>query len=100
LKYRPDFPGRFGGYEDAESHCRRFFDWYANEHRHSDIVMLTPADAHTGRAAAVIAKRQAVLDQAYAKWSDRFTKRPMHPKLPERVWINDPIKATKLTEVA
>jgi putative transposase len=31
LKYRPDFPARFGSYEDAEAFCRRFFPWYNTE---------------------------------------------------------------------
>jgi putative transposase len=28
LKYRPDFPARFGAYEDAEAFWQRFFLWY------------------------------------------------------------------------
>jgi putative transposase len=28
LKYRPDFPKSFGCYEDAQTHCGRFFTWY------------------------------------------------------------------------
>ena len=27
LKYRPDFPDRFGSYEDAETFGQRFFPW-------------------------------------------------------------------------
>jgi putative transposase len=27
MKYRPDFPDRFGAYEDAETFCQRFFPW-------------------------------------------------------------------------
>jgi hypothetical protein len=27
LKYRPDFPDRFGAYEDAETFSQRFFPW-------------------------------------------------------------------------
>jgi putative transposase len=27
FKYRPDFPDRFGSYEDARAHCGRFFTW-------------------------------------------------------------------------
>jgi putative transposase len=100
LKYRPDFPGRFGGYEDAESHCRRFFEWYGQEHRHGGIAFLTPADVHHGRAAEVIARRQAVLDLAYQQRPDRFTKRPLHPDLPAEVWINNPIKAAKFHQAA
>ena len=33
LKYRPDFPERFGGLEDARAFCRSFFTWYNGEHR-------------------------------------------------------------------
>jgi putative transposase len=28
LKYRPDFPERFGSIEEARAHCQRFFQWY------------------------------------------------------------------------
>ena len=50
LKYRPDFPERFGSLEDARSHCRAFFEWYNREHCHSGIGMLTPYDLHHGFA--------------------------------------------------
>ena len=28
LKYRPDFPDRFGSIQHARAHCRKFFTWY------------------------------------------------------------------------
>jgi putative transposase len=28
MKYRPDFPDRFGSDEHARAHCRDFFPWY------------------------------------------------------------------------
>src|ERR1039458_10441053 len=34
LKYRPEFPDRFGSIEDARSFCQRFFPWYNHEHHH------------------------------------------------------------------
>ena len=37
MKYRPEFPDRFGCYEDGLSFCRQFFDWYNDEHYHSGI---------------------------------------------------------------
>ena len=43
MKYRPDFPDRFGGPEDSHAFCQRFFPWYNDDHRHSGIGMLTPA---------------------------------------------------------
>ena len=42
LKYRPDFPDRFGSIEDARAHCEAFFHWYNHEHRHSGIALFTP----------------------------------------------------------
>ena len=50
LKYRPNFPDRFGSLEDARNFCSDFFAWYNLEHRHSGIQMLTPHDVHYGRA--------------------------------------------------
>ena len=35
MKYRPEFPKRFGSYEDALQFCREFFPWYNDEHDHS-----------------------------------------------------------------
>ena len=49
LKYRPDFPGRFGSIEDARQHCQAFFPWYNEEHRHTGWDC-TPADVHYGLA--------------------------------------------------
>ena len=58
FKSRPDYPARFGSYEDARSFCRRTFDWYNHEHHHSGLVMLTPAQVHYGHAEEVLAERR------------------------------------------
>jgi putative transposase len=42
MKYRPEFPDRFGSYQDAHTFCGRFFRWYNHEHRHSGIGFHTP----------------------------------------------------------
>ena len=52
LKYRPDFPDRFGSIEDARALCQSFFHWYNHEHRHSGIALFTPADVHLFTAAS------------------------------------------------
>ena len=33
VKYRPDYPERFGSFEDAVSFMTRLFNWYHHEHR-------------------------------------------------------------------
>jgi putative transposase len=91
LKYRPEFPDRFGSQEDAHGFSREFFDWYNDEHYHSGIGLLTPAMVHHGHAAEVLAQRKRTLDAAYASHPERFVnKRPAPLALPEAVWINPP----------
>jgi putative transposase len=91
LKYRPEFPKRFGSIQDARSFCRGFFTWYNTEHRHSGIAYLTPEMVHYGHATDVIDARQVVLLEAYASHPERFVKAAPRPlELPEAVWINKP----------
>jgi len=91
LKYRPDFPPRFGSLEDARAFCRTFFAWYNAEHRHSALGLMTPGMVHRGRAEEVHARRAIVLADAYSTHPERFVrKRPEPPPLPTAVWINPP----------
>jgi putative transposase len=91
LKYRPEFPDRFGSYQDAHRFCTQFFGWYNDEHRHSGIGFHTPADVHYGRAALIRDKRADVLNAAYAAHPERFVRKPPQPPaLPTAVWINEP----------
>jgi putative transposase len=91
LKYHPGFPNRFAGPQDGLQHCRTFFPWYNEDHRHSGIAYLTPSDVHHGRAAEVIARRQQVLDDAYRAHPERFPRGvPTAQQLPPAVWINPP----------
>jgi putative transposase len=93
LKYRPDFPDRFGSIEDARAHCQAFFSWYNDEHRQGGIGLMTPAAVHDGTAAAITAQRAVTLDAAYAAHPIRFKGRsPKPPGLPTAAWINPPAK--------
>jgi len=91
LKYRPEFPERFGSLVDARGFCQVFFPWYNTEHHHSGIGLLTPADVHLGRAATRLAARAEVLAGAYAAHPDRFVRGLPRPgAVPAAVWINPP----------
>jgi len=91
LKYRPDYPERFGCQADARTWAGEFFRWYNYEHHHSAIGLLTPADVHFGRAQTVLDQRQQVLQAAYLKTPERFVKGVSVPaQLPAAVWINPP----------
>jgi len=92
LKYRPEFPKRFGSIEDARGFCRVFFEWYNKKHCHSGIALYPPEIVHYRRTGEVGAKRQEVLDAAYQQHPERFVKKPPETlKLPEAVWINKPV---------
>lgn len=91
LKYRPEFPSRFGCIQHARSHCVDFFGWYNNEHRHSGLAMLTPSDVHHGLSAERVAARARVLQAAYAEHPERFPNGSPVPVMPPvEVWINKP----------
>jgi putative transposase len=91
MKYRPDFPDRFGSLEDARAHGQVFFRWYNLEHHHSGIAMLTPHMVHYGLAADVLDNRQRVLTAAFQQHPERFVRKPPRPApLPDAVWINPP----------
>jgi len=93
MKYRPDFPARFGSLADARTHCQTFFAWYNTEHRHSGIGYMTPSRVHYGQAQAARALRQDTLDTAFLANPKRFKgRRPAPPALPTAVWINPPAK--------
>lgn len=100
LKYMPDYPDRFGSFEDALTFCRPFFGWYNTEHRHSGIGMLTPEMVHYGRAKEVLSRRHQVMMAAHAAHPDRFVRgAPRRVQLPQAVWINPPrsLQATART---
>jgi putative transposase len=99
LKYCPTFPQRFAGIDHARSFCDVFFHRYNHQHHHSGIGLHTPADVHHGRAPAIRARRQAVLDTAYATRPERFRQPPTAPRIPDTTWINPP-QETPLTTQA
>ena len=91
MKYRPDFPKRFGSYEDGLQFCRQFFHWYNNEHYHSGIGLLTPSSLHYGQAEGITAARQQTLGVAWQKTPERFVNGiPRSMSIPKAVWINAP----------
>lgn len=91
LKYRPDFPERFGSLEDARSFCQRFFSWYNSEHYHSGIGYLIPQQVQFGLSDQIVKEREAVLKKAYQKYPGRFKQGIPKPlPVPEAAWINKP----------
>lgn len=100
LKYRPEFPDRFGCIQDSRAFCQGFFRWYNGEHRHSGLGLLTPAMVHYGQAENILRQRQEVLNAAYQLHPERFVRSaPKPPALPSEVWINKPVSTPELLPV-
>lgn len=88
IKYDLACPQRFDDLDHARAWVAEFMDRYANEHRHSGLGHYTPAAVFFGTAKHDHARRQARLDQAYARHPERFRNRPKAPNLPGPTGIN------------
>lgn len=74
MKYRPEYPERpFASLEDARAWVARFVEWYNNEHRHSGIRFVTPAQRHNGLDGELLARRQGVYEQARRRHPERWS---------------------------
>jgi putative transposase len=64
-KYRPEFPIKgFADLDAATQWAARFVHWYNNEHRHSGIKYVTPAQRHTGQDRPLLTARHELYQQA------------------------------------
>lgn len=91
MKYRPEFPERFGSVQDARGFGKEFFPWYNTEHHHSGIALHTPENVHYGRTIAIDKERLITLSTAFALHPERFVKKNVTiPLMPTAAWINPP----------
>lgn len=74
LKYRPEYPERpFASIEEARAWVARFVAWYNEEHRHSAIRFITPAQRHHGAERELLARRQEVYERARQRHPERWS---------------------------
>ena len=65
VKYRPAFPLKgFADLQAARDWSAQFVQWYNNDHHHSGIRYLTPAQRHAGQDGPMLAARHAVYRDA------------------------------------
>ena len=79
MKYRPEFPERFGSIQHARSFCQPFFEWYNKEHHHSGIGLHTPHSVHYGLAQAIQQARHQTLLAAHSSHPERFVNQTSSP---------------------
>jgi putative transposase len=73
-KYRPEFPIKgFVDLDAARQWGKRFVQWYNQEHHHSGIRYVTPAQRHAGQDGPVLAARHAVYQDARQRNPQRWS---------------------------
>lgn len=92
VKYCPAYPSKpFASMTDAQGWVLRFVRWYNNEHRHSGIRFVTPAQRHDQSDSVLLQKRSEVYEQAKLekplRWKTRATRNWSRI---ESVWLNPP----------
>src|SRR3954447_22877360 len=64
-KYRPEFPVKgFAELDAARQWAANFVHWYNDEHRHSGIQYVTPAQRHAGQDRGLLACRHELYQRA------------------------------------
>lgn len=98
LKYVPSYPGKpFGTVEQARDWALGFQHWYNEEHKHSALKFVTPAERHRGEDAAVLARRRTVYETARLQHPERWSGRLRNWEAPKEVWLNPPKQRQRLT---
>lgn len=74
MKYRPAYPQHpFENLLAARQWVGTFVHWYNEEHRHSAIAFVTPAQRHAGLDVALLSKRVEVYEAAKARNPARWS---------------------------
>lgn len=94
-------PKRFASVEQARKWVARFMHWYNDQHQHSGIRFVTPAQRHRGLDKAILAKRDAVYAIARENNPRRWTTTTRNWRHIETVALNpDHATREKLENVA
>ena len=89
MKYTPVFPSKlFEGLEPAREWVGDFVHWYNEEHHHSGINFVTPAQRHTGEESAILANRALVYQMAKQRNPERWSRHTRNWGPVGEVWLN------------
>lgn len=100
-KYRPDYPyDGFADITEARSWVLRFVHWYNDEHKHSGLKFISPAERHSGQCKAIMANRSCVYEIARQQNPARWSGDTRNWDLPTTVWLNPVNEETEEKEAA
>ena len=90
LKYAPSYPDRFGALLDARQWSHDFLTWYNQEHHHSGLALLTPADVHYGRSQRSWRNGRSSCSRHTTSIRNALCKASRCRPITQHVWINQP----------
>ena len=100
LKYRPQFPLKpFVDLLQARRWVTDLVHWYNEEHRHSAIAFVTPAQRHAQTDEALLKARTEVYEKARQKHPERWSKETRDWAFTTAVHLNPDTPLVKDTEV-
>ncbi|MEA3465539.1 MAG: IS3 family transposase, partial [Thermodesulfobacteriota bacterium] len=74
VKYHRSFPEQpFDTVDQARQWAAIFVDWYNNEHQHSSIKFVTPAQRHRGEDHEILQRRKEVYAAAKNNRPERWS---------------------------
>lgn len=83
IKYMPAYPEKFNTLEEAREWMADFVHWYNTQHKHSGIGYITPEQRASGKEAQIFKNRNEVIQNAFVKHPQRWSKAP-------KIWIIKP----------
>jgi putative transposase len=99
LKYRPQFPLKpFADLLQARRWVTELVHWYNEEHRHSAISFVTPAQRHSQTDKALLQARATVYEVARQKHPQRWSKKTRAWAFIDTVHLNPDSAQTKESE--
>jgi len=89
MKNCPTYPsGGFASIEDARAWVTLFVAWYNEEHQHSGIGFVTPAERHSGADIEILAARRVTYERARQRHPERWARHTRPWARPETVTLN------------
>jgi putative transposase len=89
VKYHPSYPDRpFADLDATRAWVAAFVAWYNDEHLHSGIAFVTPAQRHGGLDVAILAHRHDVYERARTRRPERWTRHTRRWEQPKTVFLN------------
>ena len=96
LKYRPQYPLMpFADLMQARRWVTELVHWYKEEHRHSAIRFVTPAQRHAQADAALLQARAAVYEKARQNHPQRWSSKTRDWTFIDTVHLNPDSARTK-----